>query len=348
VIAGIAAVWFELATRIADGIDARSGELIQIRDCCGRYEIVQAVCLALSLRGAAVTVEVMPPALMTALWREGHDADLGRWEYRRSEIVERIDRIIVLAGDRPEPGPGRDAWTRAELKLNAIEEERRLPYLLVCVPTARRAYELGLSPADLDARVLPGLMIPAVELRQAVTQAEATLTGSLLELRTPGCLLTLNRGSRPWLSDDGVIDAADRARGAIVSNLPAGSIYTAPLEHSAQGTLRLPVLRHVADVVLRFEAGRIIGFENVSGVHRLELNAWLDSHTGEPRRLSHVGIGLNRAVTGTLGWTVVDEHRHGAVFVALGENRYMGGENASSLNADFVLSADASLVESPA
>jgi hypothetical protein len=41
-----------------------------------------------------------------------------------------------------------------------------------------------------------------------------------------------------------------------------------------------------------------------------------------------------------IGWTIIDEHRPGAVFLALGENWYLGGRNESSTNVDL-------LVESP-
>jgi hypothetical protein len=44
-----------------------------------------------------------------------------------------------------------------------------------------------------------------------------------------------------------------------------------------------------------------------------------------------------------VGWPLVDEHVQGAVFVALGENRYLGGENASSLNVDVAV-ANATLL----
>ena len=66
-----------------------------------------------------------------------------------------------------------------------------------------------------------------------------------------------------------------------------------------------------------------------------ELGALFDRHSGESRHISHVGIGLNPALRRPIGWVLVDEHVHGALFVAFGENRYMGGENASSLNVDF-------------
>jgi leucyl aminopeptidase (aminopeptidase T) len=53
--------------------------------------------------------------------------------------------------------------------------------------------------------------------------------------------------------------------------------------------------------------------------------------------VSYIGIGLNPYLHEPIGWTLVDEHVHGYVFIAFGENRYMGGRNASSLNVDFAL-----------
>ncbi len=34
---------------------------------------------------------------------------------------------------------------------------------------------------------------------------------------------------------------------------------------------------------------------------------------------------------------LIDEHCHGAIFIAFGENRYLGGKNESSLNIDFTI-----------
>lgn len=57
------------------------------------------------------------------------------------------------------------------------------------------------------------------------------------------------------------------------------------------------------------------------------------------------GIGLNPHLRQPIGWTLVDEHVIGALFLALGENRYMGGQNASSLNHDFALQGASLLVD---
>ena len=74
-------------------------------------------------------------------------------------------------------------------------------------------------------------------------------------------------------------------------------------------------------------------------------SAMFDRHTGEARRISHVGVGLNPYLRRPVGWTLVDEHLHGSLFVALGENRYLGGENASSLNVDFAVPGATLLVD---
>lgn len=70
-------------------------------------------------------------------------------------------------------------------------------------------------------------------------------------------------------------------------------------------------------------------------------DAFGDSHSwtvmAASKRVNTVGIGLNPHLRRPIGWTIVDEHIASALFLALGENRYMGGQNASSLNHDFAL-----------
>ncbi|MFL5803531.1 MAG: hypothetical protein ACJ8CR_17530 [Roseiflexaceae bacterium] len=41
---------------------------------------------------------------------------------------------------------------------------------------------------------------------------------------------------------------------------------------------------------------------------------------------------------------LVDEHVYGSLFIALGENRYMGGQKESSLNIDFSIPSGTLLV----
>jgi leucyl aminopeptidase (aminopeptidase T) len=147
--------------------------------------------------------------------------------------------------------------------------------------------------------------------------------------------LRLTLGERPWIPDDGLIDEEGVKRGGVVSNLPAGSIYTTVLEDETKGEIHFPRTEDATDVLLRFERGRIVEISAKSGANELE--AMFDAHSGQPRRVSHVGLGLNPTLRTPLGWTLVDENMAGCLVVAFGENRYMSGENESSLNVDFEL-----------
>lgn len=126
-------------------------------------------------------------------------------------------------------------------------------------------------------------------------------------------------------------------------NLPSGSVYTTVRESATQGSLWLPQAGQAREVVLHFVEGRIVAIDAASAGDWLA--AMHDRHSGEPRRVSHIGIGLNPYLAQTIGWTLVDEHQHGSVFIALGENRYLGGQNASSLNVDYAIPGATVLVD---
>jgi leucyl aminopeptidase (aminopeptidase T) len=75
------------------------------------------------------------------------------------------------------------------------------------------------------------------------------------------------------------------------------------------------------------------------------LEMMFDAHSGEPRRIGHIGIGLNPHLGQPIGWTLIDEHVHGSMFVSFGENRYMGGGNQSSLNIDYAIPSSTFVVD---
>jgi leucyl aminopeptidase (aminopeptidase T) len=230
-----------------------------------------------------------------------------------------VNGLVVLGGWRADlaglPPGSVNAWASAVGRVERALEQRNVPTVVVAVPTEYVAERLGMGLAELEARVLPGLLMSAASLNDGVTSLLSSLgTTSEVAVLTAAGTLTVERGQRPLMIDDGVVDDADVARGAVVSNLPAGSLYWTVIEDATRGGIGL------ADgSVLRFDgSGRVVG----------------GLYAGE--RISHLGIATNAQVAGTIGWTLVDEHRPGAVFLALGENRYMGGANESAINVDLM------------
>ena len=88
--------------------------------------------------------------------------------------------------------------------------------------------------------------------------------------------------------------------------------------------------------LLLSKAARI---SDLSAANSLEAFAdFVGTHSGDRDRISHIGIGVNPGITRPTGLTTIDECMSGMVFVAFGENRFMGGKNESTLNIDLVCS----------
>ncbi|NWF80023.1 MAG: aminopeptidase [Chloroflexi bacterium] len=333
--------WAELGRRLALGVQAGPGDLVLVRDVAGSPELLLETVLALELRGAVALPYLMSAAKMEQMLAAGNPALITAHGAGWTQLLQRIDRVLVLGGVPPKldhaPPAARAALDALDTQWSAVEETRRLPYLVAAIPTAAQADRLHLEHEALLAHLMPALLAPVEELRAEIGRILAVAgVAERLTIRTgEDHELRMIRRGRPWLADDGVIDAGDQASGAIVSNLPAASLYTTIVEASAEGSVALERAGSAHGVVFQFRDGRIVAIEAEAGAN--ELAAFLDSHNGEPRRISHIGIGLNPYLRLPIGWPLVDEHVHGALFLALGENRYMGGDNRSSLNIDFVL-----------
>ncbi len=331
--------WLKLARRMVQGLGVQPGELIQVRDAAGRLDVLLETSLSVELAGATPLPQLMPADYLQRLWTDAPRDYLANWDQHRQGWLKQTDRVLVLGCANPDlshvPQNAFAAWRQAVHRLTAAEEERRLPVLLVAIPTEMRARQLSLSLEALEDVLLPALGASVEELQREIGRVlEAVKGGQVITIRSgDNHELRLKHGDRAWLNDDGYIEVDDQLRGGIASNLPAGSIYATFIEGETQGRLWLPQAGAATDVVLHFDAGRIFEIEAASGADAL--NAELDSHSGEPRRVSHVGLGLNPYLSQPIGWTLVDEHIHGHLFVSLGENRYMGGQNESSLNVDY-------------
>jgi aminopeptidase len=341
--------WPRIARRAVAGLGVQPGELVQVRDQAGRPEVLVEMLLAVERAGATPWLEIEPPAYIRRLVTEVDPVHLARWDGHRGDLMGRIDRVLVLGGPDLDlagaPPEAVEAWRAARHRVGVLEEARRLPFLLLAVPTAERAHAAGMALTGLEAVMLPALAADADTLRREIDGVLRRVAGGRTLTIHSGadCTLHLTLAARPWMSDDGEIDAEDQVRGAIVSNIPSGSIYTTVLESAGHGKLWLPQAGAARHVILRFADGCIADIDAASGA--AALRAMFDRHSGEARRISHIGVGLNPYLHQPLNWVLPDEHIHGYLFIAFGENRYMGGANESSLNVDYTLPGATLLID---
>jgi leucyl aminopeptidase (aminopeptidase T) len=329
-----------LAWRAVNGAGVQPGELIVVMDHAGRDDVLRKVLLNVELAGATPLPEIAPPDHLAKVLYAGETGHIAQMDKHRSKWMQQCDRIIVLTGGwldlKDVPAENIQAWSDAQARLAEIEEAKRTPNIVVAVPNETQAQRLGVTLEELERILHDPIFAPLMDLQNAALRIQHKIAGERIVIRTgDGCTLHMQHGGRPVLIDDGYIDDTDRERGAVVSNLPAGSVYTTVLEASAEGTLFMPQAGDARDVTLHFSQGRVAKIEAASGADEIEV--MFDAHAGESRRISHIGIGANPHLRKPIGWTLVDEHVWGALFIAFGENRYMGGQNESSLNEDFAL-----------
>jgi len=139
--------------------------------------------------------------------------------------------------------------------------------------------------------------------------------------------LTFSTEGRIYAADDGHI------------NMPAGEIYTSPIEESAEGhiTFENPGVfagTLIHGIRLRFKAGVVVDASAQSNEEFLI--QLLDMDEGS-RRIGEFGIGTNQDVTFFSNDILYDEKMFGSVHIALGRSYpQCGGLNDSALHWDII------------
>ena len=162
---------------------------------------------------------------------------------------------------------------------------------------------------------------------------------SSVHVTTPlGTDLRLSVAGRTWRTDTSIL----RSRG-VYGNLPAGEVFVAPVEHSAEGVLvvdkGLPGLELSEPVRLVFEEGMVVSIEGEPGAGYLE-NALREGERkpeGErSRTIAELGIGTN-PLARLQGNLMTDEKVAGTIHVAIGRNDFLGGKNLAPVHIDCVV-----------
>jgi len=153
-----------------------------------------------------------------------------------------------------------------------------------------------------------------------------------IEISSPnGSFITFSKKGRKAKADTGII-----TKPGTFSNLPAGEVYIAPLEGSANGKLILdwaPTRKLKAPVTLVIENGmvrNVEGNEPFAGYLQDKL-----SEQKENRNIAELGIGTNDKATRPDN-ILESEKILGTIHIALGDNSSFGGTVRTSFHQDFV------------
>jgi aminopeptidase len=301
-------------------------------------------------------------------WRVGaHTISLGysskreklRYELKPEDSLAEMSRIgkaiaknvdvTIFIGEEDDPNWAKELHHKLRISAPVREKIRRIldrrkvrwAYFGWPIPEAAKRYRCPISRFrrvffDSIRETFSG------ELQRLCLTYRKALEGKR-EIRITcddGTDLRFSIKGRPILVDDGVISDEDLKRGDVGVNIPAGEVFVAPIESSAEGEIifdnvAIPCFGKVKGLKLEFRKGRIARFWTESGAD--VFRKFLDANTGDKDRIAEFGIGTNRMARYTGGSIIIDEKIFGTVHIAIGNNRgAYHGKNRASVHLDMI------------
>ncbi len=261
-----------------------------------------------------------------------------------AEAIARRADVLIFIGEEDEPNWAKGLTAKIKLtapireKLHEITDRRktRWAYFGWPVPGTARAYG---CPIKRFRQIFFDSIRKtfARELFEFCKLYHDALKGKdrVQIVADDGTDLNFQIKGRPVLVDDGMISREDLARGDVGVNIPAGEVFIAPLETSANGKIlfervAIPGFGKLEGLTLRFKRGKVVSYEAERG--RENFTKFLAANTGEKDRIGEFGIGTNPGAAYTGGSIIIDEKIFGTVHIAIGNNRgaYHGKNRASS------------------
>ncbi len=139
--------------------------------------------------------------------------------------------------------------------------------------------------------------------------------------------LAFEASGRPWFVSDGVVDTKDIAEGHLDDHIPAGNIFVAPAENTAEGKVAFNIKepyrgRSVSRLEWVFKSGKLTSFTGDASVARLKAD-W-EKGAGDKDMIAYFSLGFNPSAK--TGYTI-NQVAPGAVSIGIGGNEDFGGAN---------------------
>jgi aminopeptidase len=330
---------------VSHSTHVKEGDLVVIESSPVAAPLVRELYRRILRAGGQPEPRLALPGTAEALVASGTEEQLDWVSPRAKEDAELADVRIAIIGDentRSLSGAAperlaRIARAREPLRRRMIERKSagEFTWTVTSYPTQAAAQEARMSLSRFEDQLFGAALLHAADPVTAWRELGDRMRrlvdwlGGVRELRVvaDGTDLRVGVEGMHWIVCDGV------------HNLPDGEVFTAPVEASVEGTIRFtyPAVfqrRAVADVKLRFREGVVVEALAAQGQSFLEEMLGLDAGA---RRPGEFAFGLNDAVSGFTGETLLDEKIGGTVHLALGEAYpESGGTNTSALHWDMV------------
>ena len=212
------------------------------------------------------------------------------------------------------------------------------PLLLVNLPSAKYIEATGIDYEEFLHAFINAVKVDYRKLRKIGSSIASKLDGSeLIHVYDPnGTDLVFSINGRRVGVEIGTLEDCFSVGKECEVEVPAGEVYVAPIESSANGILVVDELKDygIQGLNLCFEEGKIVSFKAEKGSDTFK--NMLEKAEGDKDRIAELGIGTNYGMK-PIGWNIYDEKALGTAHIAIGNNIKLGGVNKASIHIDFIL-----------
>jgi leucyl aminopeptidase (aminopeptidase T) len=322
-----------LADKTVEMLAVAPGQVIWIWANVVSLDFIEALAFRIRARGAFWGLRLNSESLLRRIGQDVPQEFLGLVSQHELRWLDDLDAIVEIR-DHGGIIPGIPVERRRAMGVEwiaLIDEAARkgVRRVLVINPTPALAADYGLSPDDLQGRLMQ-----AVNVDYAVVDGLQEQFARLLN-ETSDVHITCPAGT------DLHLRLAGRKALVDIDSLPHGEAYIAPLEESAEGVVVIEKSffrgRFVAGLRLVFSSGRVTGVEAPDPAGAQIFRNLLADSGGDKDVIAELGIGVNPGVVEPIGYISLDEKIGGSVHIAIGMNEHFGGRNKSNLHLDLVI-----------
>lgn len=318
-------------------ISVKEGDRVYVGASTLALPLVEALHRALLERGARPALRLGYPEQNEDVERYASDdvlASVHPVEVEDARAFDASIRILTPTPPAADIDPVRAARRRAALAPLAMS--RLHPrWNLTLYPTAYGAQAAGMTLPDYQDFVARAMFLDAPDPGARWGEVRAFQAGLIERLAVADTVRILAEGTDVRLSVKGRTWSNSDAK----RNMPSGEVFTAPLERSANGTIRfdLPTLyngRLVRGVTLTLQEGEVVRASAEEG-HEV-LQAALRTDDGA-RFIGELGLGTNYGIQRPGMNILFDEKIGGTIHLALGQAyAENGGSNQSAVHWDMI------------
>ncbi len=322
-------------------------EVIQVNGAPHNFELVEEIALNVRKNGAFPVIKSNSDTLEKKMVEEVETEHLEKTPEYYLNWLDDIDGVIGIDHQKdprtlsqlPEEKVG--AKRKGKRKINDRFQEDNIRWTGIGYPTEEKAEMYGIDYDEFWDMFWKALNTDYDKLQEeGKSLAKELEREDIVHITSDtGTDLKVSIENRRVLVDDGIISKDDIGKGDVGNNLPAGEVFCAPIEESAEGEVFFDVAFYkgnkIEGINARFEDGKIVDIE--ADKNGDIFNDVLEFSQGQKDRIGEFGIGINPEVDRAIGYTITDEKILGSIHIALGENRSFGGENESTLHWDLVM-----------